>query len=79
MIEEFDRVVLTRDLPEEGLEAGDAGTVMHVYDGGAGYEVEFTTLSGRTVAVATVLDGQIRAASDDDVTHARSLHRSAAS
>ena len=34
MIEELDRVVLTRDLPEKKLKAGDVGTVVAVYKGG---------------------------------------------
>lgn len=51
MIDELDLVVLKRDLPEERLTAGDVGTVGLVHQQGAGYEVEFTTLSGDTVAV----------------------------
>ena len=55
MINEHDIVVLTQDLPEERLTAGDVGTVVHIHDCGAGYEIEFMTLSGRTIAVATVM------------------------
>lgn len=33
MIQEHDCVVLTRDLPSEGLVAGDVGTVVHVHKG----------------------------------------------
>lgn len=51
MIRELDRVVLTKDLPEDGLKAGDVGTVTHVYRDGGAYEVEFLTLSGQTLAV----------------------------
>jgi hypothetical protein len=75
MIEEHTEVVLTRDLPEEGLVAGDAGTVVHVYEGGKGYEVEFFALSGRTLAVATVMAEDVRPVGDEDVTHARSRER----
>jgi len=39
MIKEHDCVALTEDLPEEGLKAGDVGTVVHIHQGGAGYEV----------------------------------------
>ena len=53
-IKEHDCVVLTKNLPEENLEAGDVGTVVHIHKDGAAYEVEFVTLAGRTVAVATV-------------------------
>jgi hypothetical protein len=45
-----DSVVLLRDLPEHRLKAGDIGTVVLVHDGGAGYEVEFSTLAGETMA-----------------------------
>jgi Domain of unknown function (DUF4926) len=71
MIGEFERVALTRDLPEEGLVAGDAGTVVHVYEGGKGYEVEFFALNGRTIAVTTVMADDVRPVGDEDVTHAR--------
>jgi len=71
MIGEFERVALTRDLPEEGLVAGDAGTVVHVYEDGKGYEVEFFALNGRTIAVATVMADDVRPVGDEDVTHAR--------
>ena len=46
VILEHSVVRLHRALPEEGLKAGDLGAVVHVYEGGAGYEVEF--LSGRS-------------------------------
>jgi len=63
LIKEHDVVVLTQDLPEERLTAGDVGTVVHIHDGGAGYEIEFMALSGRTIAVATVTESQVRAVS----------------
>jgi hypothetical protein len=52
-IHEHDCVVLTADLPADGLEAGDVGTVVHIHRGGEAYEVEFMTLAGNTLAVAT--------------------------
>jgi hypothetical protein len=73
MIEEHECIVLTRDLPEEGLRAGDVGTVIHVHGDHAGYEVEFATLTGRTVAVATVLPPQLRPVSPRDLPHIREL------
>ena len=60
MIKEHDCVVLLVDLAEEGLKAGDIGTLVHLHPGGAGYEVEFMTLAGETLAVATLLPSQIR-------------------
>ncbi len=59
-IKEHDCVVLTADLPDEELKSGDVGTVVHVHKGGAAYEVEFMTLDGHTVAVATVANNQLR-------------------
>jgi len=73
MIKEHERVVLTAPLPSEGLVAGDVGTVVHVYDDGKAYEVEFVTLDGRTAAVATLESGQVRPVSGREITHARQL------
>ena len=72
-IKEHDCVVLTAGLPSEGLEAGDVGTVVHVHKGGAAYEVEFVTLAGRTIAVATVEAGNLRPVGKRDVNHVREL------
>ena len=74
-IKELDRVILTTARPEEGLEAGDVGTVVHVYDDGSAYEVEFTTLDGRTAAVVTVEATDVRPVTRDEITHARTLAR----
>jgi len=73
MIKEHDCVVLTQDLPEEGVKAGDIGTVVHVHQGGAGYEVEFMTLAGETVAVITLLPTQVRPIARRDIAHVREL------
>lgn len=59
-IKEHDCVVLTRDLPAEDLRAGDVGAVIHIHDGGTAYEVEFVTLTGRTVVIATVKADAVR-------------------
>ena len=72
-IKEHDCVVLTANLPDEGLEAGDVGTVVHIHKDGAAYEVEFVTLTGRTVAVATVEASQLRPIGQRDISHIREL------
>ena len=41
MIGEHERAILTVDLPEHHLKAGDVGTIVHVYGEGQGYEMEF--------------------------------------
>ncbi|MGD0536589.1 MAG: DUF4926 domain-containing protein [Verrucomicrobiota bacterium] len=73
MIKEHERVVLKAVLPRDGLEAGDVGTVVHVYRDGLAYEVEFTTLDGRTTAVVTVEAAQVRTVGRREITHAREL------
>jgi len=75
VIEEHDRVVLKTPVAEEGLEPGDVGTVIHVYSDGDAYEVEFTTLDGRTAAVVTIGAGTVRSVTRNDITHTRALHR----
>ena len=47
----FDVVVLTEDIPGEGLRAGMQGAIIEVYSLPAeGYEVEFCDTAGRPVA-----------------------------
>lgn len=71
MIKEHDRVILQTDLPAERLIAGDVGVVVHIYEGGAAYEVEFLSLTGQTVTVQTLEKGQVRAVTTSDLLHAR--------
>lgn len=73
MIKEHDLVVLTEDVPEEGLAAGDVGTVVHIHNQGEGYEVEVVTLAGDTIAVASLLARQVRPVSEKDISHVREL------
>ena len=72
-IKEHERVVLSKPIQEEGLVAGDVGTVVHVYSDGLAYEVEFTTLDGRTAAVVTVEASDVRPVGRREITHAREL------
>ena len=74
MIQELDRIILTTDLPEYGLEQGDIGTVVLVHQNGAGYEVEFITLNGDTVAVVSLYKKQIRPISSREIAHARVMN-----
>ena len=73
MLKEHERVVLTIPVPQEGLEAGDVGTVVHVYQDGQAYEVEFIALDGHTTAVATLEALHVRPVSRRDMTHAREI------
>jgi hypothetical protein len=73
MINEHDRVVLTEDVPTEGLKAGDIGTVIHIHGNGEAYEVEFICLDGETIAVVTLNANQVRATKSGEIAHAREL------
>ena len=73
VIKEHDCVVLTQDIPDEGLESGDVGTAIHAHRDRAAFEVEFVTLTGDTVTVATVLPSQLRPVSKRDIAHVREM------
>jgi hypothetical protein len=70
-IREHERVVLTTDMPEEKLTAGDVGVVVHIHDEGKAYEVEFVALDGETFAVVTLEHRHIRVVEQHEITHAR--------
>jgi hypothetical protein len=72
-IREHDLVVLTVDIPAEGLQAGDVGTVVLVHQAEAGFEVEFATLAGETLAVVTIPSRSIRPVSDSEIAHVRTV------
>lgn len=73
MIREHDMVVLTAPVPEECLESGDVGVVVHAYADGKAYEVEFVMLDGRTVAVATIDASSVRPIGERDMPHIREI------
>jgi hypothetical protein len=73
MIQEYERAILTRGLPEYGLKSGDIGTVVHVYQQGAAYEIEFFALDGRTLEVVTGEADQVRPVGHRDMLHVREL------
>jgi Domain of unknown function (DUF4926) len=72
VLEETELAVLTVDLPEYGLKAGDVGTVVLVH-GRGGYEVEFMTLDGEMVAVTSLQATQVRPIGSREVAHVRSI------
>ena len=71
MIRELDSVVLATDLPEYGLKRGDVGTVVLIHGDGKGYEVEFVTLDGETMAVISLPPSQVRPIGRREIAHAR--------
>ena len=71
-------VVVTRDLPDAGLQVGDLGAVVQVYSSEA-VEVEFVTAAGRTQALLTLNSADVRAVRDDDLLAVRPApHKGAA-
>ncbi len=80
MINDFDRVVLTCDIPSKKLKKGDIGTVVMIHpkvklvsSENRGFEVEFFTLDGNTLAVETLLPNQIRSVKTNEVAHVREV------
>jgi len=71
MIKELDTVVLARDLKSYHLKRGDVGAVVHVYESGKAFEVEFMTGEGKTVAVITLPAGDVRPMQRADILHVR--------
>lgn len=71
MIKELDRIVLTENIPEYGLRQGDIGTVVLEYGQQEGYEVEFVTLTGETIAVTSLFPRQVREIQPREIAHAR--------
>ncbi|MCB9474378.1 MAG: DUF4926 domain-containing protein [Candidatus Delongbacteria bacterium] len=74
--QELQTVVLNRDLPEHGLRKGDLGAVVQVYEPD-GLEVEFVSASGKTEALVTLKEADVRAVADGDLISVRQLIRSA--
>jgi hypothetical protein len=66
----LDVVVLVRDLPADGLQAGDLGTVVELLDADT-FEVEFVAASGRTQALVTLTSADVRPVGDDDLVAVR--------
>jgi hypothetical protein len=73
MIEELDTVVLLRNIKEYGLERGDIGVVVHRYEGGDAFEVEFVTGEGDTIGVFTLNKEDVRRMEGREILHARTL------
>lgn len=67
----FSRAILSVDLPEEQLMAGDIGTIVEHHPATAaypeGYEVEFFAGNGETLAVVSVPATALRQATGKEV------------
>ena len=67
-------VAMQRELGAEGgvvLEGRDIGTVVLVHQHDKGYEVEFVTLDGETVAVVSLFPAQVRPIGRREIAQAR--------
>jgi len=71
MIAEHSLVVLDCNPTHAKLSRGDVGTVVHVYAGGRGYEVEFVDGGGKTIALITVGAHDVRPIASGELLHAR--------
>jgi len=76
MLRETDSVVLAVDIPEHRLKAGDFGTVVLIHRS-SGYEVEFMTLDGETIAIASLEADKVRPIAHREIAHARNLENTA--
>ena len=77
MIKEYNEIVLLIDKPEKGLMKGDVGIVVEIYNNHEGYEVEFMTKEGKTVAVVTLEAHEVRPIGKKDMLHVRELELAA--
>jgi hypothetical protein len=71
-IKVLDTVVLSRDLPEHRLKQGDVGAVVEIYPPD-GFEIEFVTGSGRTQALVTLRETDIRPVGAADMLAVRKV------
>ena len=77
MIAELDCIALNVNLPEHGLAVDDVGAVVHVFEDGHAYMVEFTTYDGETVALIKLFPDQIRKLARNEIHHARPVELAA--
>ena len=75
MIHELDTVVLMHDIHKYNLKQGDIGAVVHCYKEEAVFEVEFVTADGKTIALITLDQADIRPIGRREVLHVRELSK----
>ncbi len=73
----LDSVVLKHDHDEYGLRTGDLGAVVEVYEPN-GLEVEFVSASGRTEALVTLSEDDVRSVGDHDLISVRAFSKQTA-
>lgn len=72
MFELLQTVVLKQEIADLELRSGDLGTIVEIY-GDDGIEVEFVSASGRTQALVSLLQDDVRAVDDSDLMAVRPL------
>jgi hypothetical protein len=60
VIRELDIVILTRDMPAQGLSKNAQGAVVHYYADGQGFDVEFVDTDGESSEVLTLESSDIQ-------------------
>ena len=72
----FQRVALTKSLPQKQLQRGDVVTIVdrHPPNGGEpGYSIEVFNAVGETIAVTVVAESCLQPLTANDIMHVRSL------
>lgn len=67
----LDTIVLNRNIIKYNLKKGDLGTIVHIYEDSKALEVEFITTKGKTMAVLTLKQSDIRPMVRDEILHVR--------
>ena len=70
----LDSVVLRHDREDLDLRSGDLGAVVEVYEPD-GLEVEFVSASGRTEALVTLAEDDVRSVGENDLITVRPFPR----
>jgi hypothetical protein len=73
MYNEHESVVLTEDLPEHELKAGDFGVIVYKHDDSGPFEVEFVSADGETICVVELSSDSLRPFRGKEILHARRL------
>jgi Domain of unknown function (DUF4926) len=73
---EYSSVIVTRDIPEAALAAGDVSGIVMIHEDAnkapIGYILEIIAVNGDSLDIVSVRLNDVRAASDYDLTLARS-------
>lgn len=69
---ELETIVLSHDIPEHGLQAGDIGVIVHLRNDD-NFQVEFVSGEGDTVALLDLSLNDIRPMAPKEILHARKI------